>query len=32
MLANDAAQQRAFDALAARVAKLERELHPEQLP
>lgn len=30
MLANDAAQQRAFDALAARVAKLERKLHPEQ--
>ena len=30
MLANDAAQQRAFDALAARVARIERELHPEQ--
>lgn len=30
MLTNDAAQQRAFDALAARVAKIERELHPEQ--
>jgi chromosome segregation ATPase len=30
MLANDAAQQRAFDQLALRVTKLERELHPEQ--
>jgi hypothetical protein len=30
MLSNDAAQQRAFDALAARVARIEREIHPEQ--
>jgi hypothetical protein len=30
MLANQAAQQRAFDALVARVAKIERELHPGQ--
>jgi CII-binding regulator of phage lambda lysogenization HflD len=30
VLSNQAAQQRAFDQLAARVTRLEREIHPEQ--